>query len=223
MFISALKFSALLFLATIPPAFDASTCLELSDEEVFKAGECTIKVLWQKVQHWTSDLEPNNSKLRDRIAAEVYDARGTKISTQTLKDFEFCTGHPGGERKVQSGLGIPILLSPQHRREYLQFWFGNLGWHTDPFPRKGPSFVGDDVKDRRPWCSVNMRPQWMIIPFNRADGGLFSDPTLHSIVESRIECIFQCERININVNDLKPCVTPPPPTTVTATETNILL
>ncbi|KAF3317465.1 hypothetical protein TWF173_011118 [Orbilia oligospora] len=199
MFISAPRFFALLFLAMIPLVVDADTCLEVSGEEVSKLGQCTIKIVWQKVYYTTPGLDSNGRPgLRDRISAEVYDARHTKISTQTLEDFEFCTGNPGGECKVQSGLETPTLLSPQHHREYLQFWFGNLGWHTDPWPQKGPRFVGEDVKDRTPWCSLNWKEQWVRVPFNRADGGFLSDPNLCSI---------------------QPCVTPPPPTTVTATET----
>ncbi|RVD80243.1 uncharacterized protein DFL_008144 [Arthrobotrys flagrans] len=180
MLLSKFKFSSLLRILALtiaPLSVDASTCFEIADSDNFNTGICTIKTTWQKITYHKDDEVSGEPAIRDRIASEIFDSRGTKISAKNMDDFQWCRGYQGQECEWHSSLPFLVLVSPQHRIEYLQFWFGDIGWHTNPNPSEGPKYLGDDVKDKRPWCGVYT--DWEPIPSE--NGRFLGDPGIRIV------------------------------------------
>ncbi|KAK6508932.1 hypothetical protein TWF481_003700 [Arthrobotrys musiformis] len=193
-----------------------AVCLEVPED--YKSGDCTAKVVWRKVSFY------KRREIQDRVAVEILDSLGNKISDTSTADFQNCRGSPGEECKFYSSLPNVLLTSPQHRKEYLQFWCGGMGWHTDTTPEVGPKYVEDGVwLSRRPWCGVYT--DWVVLPPDGpVEGGRYEkNPDIDTIESRVIECKFQCGEGSVIVEDFKPCPPPAAVTTVTATEIKIKL
>ncbi|KAK6357629.1 hypothetical protein TWF718_001937 [Orbilia javanica] len=210
-------FPLLLALTTVSITVNASTCIEIPGDDLVP-GECTIRVIWQKITHHSKDPENGQIKIRDRVAAEIFDTAGVRASEKSLNDFQSCRGDAGQECRIDSKLHDQMLLSPQHGREYMQFRYGEMGWHTDPNPLEGPKYLGDDVSDKRPWCGVYS--DWVRVLGDGPGGKYTNDSDIASIEARAIECQFICGYLNIFPEDYKPCEQGPSlkPKTVTRTE-----
>ncbi|KAK6331807.1 hypothetical protein TWF718_002349 [Orbilia javanica] len=195
-----------LFIAALtiaPINYANADCVQLN--EYFRHGECYLDTYWSKVT-----MAFTKPKLLDWVRVKMYDSMG-----QNIYDDEFspsCNGHKGHECVFQGrGLNHPLLVSPQHRIEYVQFWYGDLGWHTNPNPTEGPKFVGEDVRDRRPWCwEGNWEPRT-----KEGWDDIDDFEYVSTIEEKRIECFFDCGLSNVKKEDIQPytCGPPPPPPT----------
>ncbi|KAF3114743.1 hypothetical protein TWF103_000481 [Orbilia oligospora] len=132
----------------------------------YAPGECTVVVFWHKTTLYEIEYrESREGMITDWIVANVWDPLLRKITNNVYVN---CRGYPGMECVFNSGMPQQLVISPQHRREYLQFWFGDLGWNTDPEPMAGPTFLGEGAKDRRPYCGVYT--DWKLIPYDGDDG-----------------------------------------------------
>ena len=171
-------------LTIVPINHVNANCVEIP--ESYKAGECTVKLTWHKETLYEIDYrESRQGIIVDWIQANIYDPMGKSISNNLYTN---CRGYPGTECNFTSGLPHLLVVSPQHRREYLQFWYGDLGWNTDPEPMKGPKFLGDDVKDQRPWCGVYS--EWVLIPRDGPDGKTYKDDPAGTIDTIYVRTIF---------------------------------
>ncbi|KAF3218386.1 hypothetical protein TWF106_003277 [Orbilia oligospora] len=132
----------------------------------YAPGECTVLVYWHKTTLYEIEYrESREGMITDWIVANVWDPLLRKMTNNA---FVKCRGYPGMECVFNSGTPQQLVISPQHRREYLQFWFGDLGWNTDPEPMAGPTFLGEGAKDRRPYCGIYT--DWKLLPYDGDDG-----------------------------------------------------
>ncbi|KAK6362720.1 hypothetical protein TWF730_000176 [Orbilia blumenaviensis] len=202
-----LKLSPLLLLATaLAPTFTAAdtSCVQVPPERM--PGACTVRVEWRKITHFSNDPESGKRRIQDHVAAEILDSGGTRISNEGIDNFIYCSGSGGRECKFQSKLPHEMIMSPQHRREYMQFYYGSMAWHTDPVPLQGPGYTGPNPQNSVPWCSVYT--DWELLPpgSNNRYGPPYESNDISSVEKRSIECKFACGMATIMMEDLKPCV-----------------
>ncbi|KAK6506302.1 hypothetical protein TWF506_011219 [Arthrobotrys conoides] len=212
---------AVLIITTAPIHYVDADCIEVPVNYV--RGQCTVSVTWNKVTLYEVDYrESREGIIEDWLQANIWDPLQKQISNNLYTN---CRGYPGTECNFTSGLPHVLKISPQHRREYLQFWYGDsLGWNTDPEPMLGPTFVGEsEAKGRTPYCPTYT--DWNLLPYDSPDGKKYlSDPngTVNTIHRREVQCIFDCGLINFDDSWIKPyrCAPPEPVNATTVTETS---
>ncbi|EGX46846.1 hypothetical protein AOL_s00097g272 [Orbilia oligospora ATCC 24927] len=161
--------SSLATLITTPINHVNAACIEVPQDYV--PGECSVAVMWHKITLYEIEYrESREGMITDWISANIRDPLNRQITNNVYVN---CRGYPGMECVFNSGTPQQLVISPQHRREYLQFWFGDLGWNTDPEPMAGPTFVGEGAKDRRPYCGVYT--DWKLLEYDGDDKKSYKD------------------------------------------------
>lgn len=178
------KSSSLLLALTITINHVNATCFQIP--ETFKSGECTMKLTWHKNTYYWNDDVSNLPAIRDFIQIQILDSLGKGISWDTT--WQLCFGYRGWGCKFPSALPYDLVVSPQHRREYIQFYYGNIGWHTDPDPPEGWKYLGDDVKNQRPWCGVYT--EWVTNPYDGPDGKTYKDDLKGEVKSIEVRNIY---------------------------------
>ncbi|KAK6357630.1 hypothetical protein TWF718_001938 [Orbilia javanica] len=189
---------------------------ELCINQHWIPGTCVIQLHWSRLTTDERDVRwGQKSKVTELIKPYVFDANGTSLEINPSTVL-MCNGEKGSECVVNAGLSDPILLSPQIQNDYLQFYFGNQAWHTDPEP-KGKSdrpFVGDEYKDLNPWCEDKGWVQWPKQP-----GSEYFDPPYDrkeikylDVKTKNLTCWFDCLDIKAKWGDSNVSICPPPST-----------
>ncbi|KAF3095464.1 hypothetical protein TWF102_007184 [Orbilia oligospora] len=195
---------SLLTLGIAPTALAGSDklCVEVANE--FMPGECSVKVIWNRLTDATVGDTPLDfpPPFNYSIQGTFFDANGRVISDQsTLGD---CSNV---HAKEQSDCRFGSKVFPYKMKvapgagtggDFLQFNYGDLEWHTNPNPSDGRKFVGDKAKGDGPWC--NLKTDWTKWSGEmETDGESFVlpstyDKTKDQKVETReVECSFACD------------------------------
>ncbi|KAF3170591.1 hypothetical protein TWF751_006754 [Orbilia oligospora] len=135
---------------------------EICIQQTWVPGDCVIQLLWGRITTEERDTRwKKNSKVTESIDPLVFDGHGNQLEVNP-PGFRTCTGQRGEECVIDANLGMPILLSPQIQNDYMQFYFGDQAWHTDPHPKDSSVrvFVGEDKQNLRPYCVDEGWTQW---------------------------------------------------------------
>ncbi|KAF3317464.1 hypothetical protein TWF173_011117 [Orbilia oligospora] len=187
---------------------------EICIQQTWVPGDCVIQLLWGRITTEERDSRwKKNSKVTESIDPLVFDGHGNQLEVNP-PGFRTCTGQGGEECVIDANLGMPILLSPQIQNDYMQFYFGDQAWHTDPHPKDSSVrvFVGEDKQNLRPYCVDEGWTQWP-----KKEGSDEYDPPFDreknrylDVKAKNLTCWFDCHDIRAKWGDpnVKLCHTP---------------
>ncbi|KAF3186489.1 hypothetical protein TWF788_003347 [Orbilia oligospora] len=178
---------------------------EICIQQTWIPGDCVIQLLWGRITTDERDTRwEKKSKVTESIDSLVFDGHGNQLEVNP-PGFRTCTGQAGEECVIDANLGMPILLSPQIQNDYMQFYFGDQAWHTDPHPKDSSVrvFVGEDKQNLRPYCVDEGWTEWP-----KKEGSDEYDPPFDreknrylDVRAKNLTCWFDCHDIRAKWGD----------------------